>query len=327
MTPPTDPILDEAEEFDRFVVGEIANAEAYKMYKQALAQFWVAESCDLANDYTAFARLKEGEQRFLLRILSFFAGSDGVVLENIVTNLYCSVAQSEVRLFYGLQMAIENIHSEVYSQLIQVFEKDPLKRRALFRSIADCDAVRGKAAWAQKWMHADCSFGERLVAFAAVEGILFSASFASIFYLKSRGFSLNGLFQSNEYISRDEALHCRFACLIYSQLQPHNRIPDEQVVRIIESAVEVERLFVEDALAVPVLGMNKTVMMQYVRSVADTLLQMLGLPKRFGDACPFEFMNNISVDNKSNFFERRVTEYSLAAVAAPPAAISFNEEF
>lgn len=315
-----DPILDESDEAcDRFVVGEITNMDAYKMYKQALASFWVAESCDLASDHIAFNKLKPAEKHFLLKVLAFFAGSDGIVLENIVTRFYGEVKQAEVRLFYGLQMAIENIHSEVYTELIQAFEKDMTKREELFRSIANCKAVAAKAQWAEKWLTSDAKFAERLIAFAAVEGILFSASFCAIFYFRKRGYHLPGLFQSNEYISRDEGLHCKFAVLVYSQLKKHNKISNTRILEIIKSAVDVERCFVNDALRTPVIGMNKEEMMQYVQYVADGLLYMLGLPKHYNVANPFQFMNTISMENKSNFFERRVTEYSLADVKTSTA--------
>lgn len=310
-----DPIIDDSEEeCDRFVVGEISNMDAYKMYKQALASFWVAESCDMASDHIAFNKLKPREQNFLLKVLAFFAGSDGIVLENIVTRFYSETKQAEVRLFYGLQMAMENIHSEVYTELIQAFEKDLEKRKALFRSISNCPAVKAKADWAEKWMLSDAKFAERLVAFAAVEGILFSASFCAIFYFRKRGFNLPGLYQTNEYISRDEGLHCKFAVLLYSQLKKHNKISNNKILEIIKSAVEVERVFVSDALQHPVIGMNKEEMIMYVEYVADGLLFMFGLEKYYGAQNPFQFMNTISMENKSNFFERRVTEYSLADV-------------
>ena len=211
-------------------------------------------------------------------------------------------------------MAIENIHSEVYTELIQAFEKDMEKRKDLFRSIANCPAVKAKAQWAEKWMKSDAKFAERLVAFAAVEGILFSASFCAIFYFRKRGYNLPGLYQTNEYISRDEGLHCKFAVLIHSQLKKHNKISNNKILEIIKSAVEVERVFVADALKHPIIGMNKEEMMTYVEYVADGLLYMLGLEKHFGSQNPFQFMNTISMENKSNFFERRVTEYALADV-------------
>lgn len=310
-----DPILDESDEAcDRFVVGEVSNLDAYKLYKQALASFWVAESCDLASDYTAFTKLSDQEKHFLLKVLAFFAGSDGIVLENIVTRFYSETKQAEVRLFYGLQIAMENIHSEVYTELIQAFEKDVDKRVELFRSIGKCRAVGAKAKWAEKWLTSDAKFAERLVAFAAVEGILFSASFCAIFYFRKRGYSLPGLYQSNEYIARDEGLHCKFAVMLYGQLKQHNKISASKILEIVKSAVNVERLFVQDALKDPVLGMNAEEMMRYVEFVADGLLVMLGLPKHYEVANPFQFMNTISMENKSNFFERRVTEYSLADV-------------
>lgn len=334
--PEFDPILDEPQvACDRFVLGEITNMEAFRMYKEALASFWVAESCDLSNDYLQFEKLKPQEKNFLLMVLAFFAGSDGIVLENCVTRFYEEVKQSEVRLFYGFQIAMENIHSEVYTELIQNLEKDKSKREDLFRAIDKFDAVKAKADWSEKWLRSEKSFGERLIAFACVEGILFSSSFCAIFYFKKRSYQMPGLFQSNEYISRDEALHCKFAILIYGQLKKHNKISEARIKEIVKSAVAVEKQFIDEALKNPVLGMNKESMLQYVKFVADGLLTMLGCGKIYKVENPFQWMNMISIDNKANFFERRVTEYSLADVKTTPpdpvksrhVAFQLDEEF
>lgn len=310
-----DPILDDpGSECDRFVLGEIANMQAFNMYKQALASFWVAESCDLSTDYLQFEKLKKQEKDFLLMVLAFFAGSDGIVLENCVTRFYDEVKQAEVRLFYGFQIAMENIHSEVYTELIQALEKDKSKRELLFRAIDNYDAVKAKAKWSEKWLNSKAGFGERLVAFACVEGILFSSSFCAIFYFKKRGYQMPGLFQSNEYISRDEGLHCKFAVLIYGQLKAHNKISPARIREIVKSAVEVEKQFIDEALKESVLGMNKESMLQYVKFVADGLLLMLGCERIYNLENPYHWMEGISIDNKTNFFERRVTEYALADV-------------
>lgn len=312
-----DPILDDSKNStDRFVLGEIENMDAYLLYKKALACFWVAESVDLASDYIQFAKMKDDEKHFLLKVLAFFAGSDGIVLENIITRFYNETKQAEVRLFYGLQIAIENIHSEVYTDLISTLEKDLIQREKLFTAIDSCHAVKAKADWATKWLASDASFGERLIAFACVEGILFSASFCAIFYFRKRGFDLPGLFQSNEYISRDEGLHCEFAVSLYKQLKTHNQISKERIKEIVISAVEVEKTFVFEALKKSIIGMNKDTMYQYVQYVADGLLYMLNCDKFYKVSNPFQFMNTISMENKSNFFERRVTEYALAGIKA-----------
>ena len=340
--PPFDPILDPPLlASDKFVIGEIENSEAHDLYKKALSCFWVAESIDMAEDVPNFERLKDSEKNFILTVLAFFAGSDGIVLENLAGRFYHDVQQAEIRLFYGLQMAIENIHSEVYTDLIKAFVKTKEERRKLFQSIDGMNAVQKKAAWAEKWIGSDRPFSERLVAFAAVEGILFSASFCAIFYFRKRGIRLPGLFQSNEYISRDEALHCDFATLIHSQLQPHNQASPETILSIVTSAVETEVAFVKEALKHAILGMNAKLMMQYVKFVADVLLKRLGCEAHYKVVNPFSFMDTISMGNKTNFFERRVTEYSLAGVGPSSSSdkliessdsldtgnISFNSDF
>lgn len=328
-----DPILDKSDlESDKFAIGEIQNEEAFRLYKKALACFWVAEVIDIDEDVNHFENLSNAEKDFILLVLAFFAGADGIVLENVVTRFYEEVQQPEIRLFYGLQIAIENIHSEVYSDLIKAYIKDRDHRVRLFKSIDENPSVKVKAEWAQKWMDPARSFAERLVGFAAVEGIFFSSSFCAIFYFHSKGKKLPGLFQSNEYIARDEALHCEFACLLYNQLQPQNKATAEVIAAIIKDAVEVESVFVEEALRKPILGMNAPLMKQYVRYVADVLLVMLGQEKIYNEKNPFEFMNTISMDNKNNFFERRVTAYALADVqidkqASMSKKLEFDAEF
>ena len=307
----------------RFVLDDNIDEETYRYYKKALASFWVAESIDLASDKKAFDALKPTEKRFLLMVLAFFAGSDGIVLENIACNFYGQVQQPEVRLFYGFQMCIENIHSETYSLLIRAYERDADKRKELFRSIDDMPAVSAKAQWALRYIDAkDPPFAERLVAFACVEGILFSSSFCAIFYLRKRGFELPGLFQSNEYISRDEGLHCEFACHLHRKLP--TPCPPDKILEIVRSAVQVEKIFVDSALADDLLGMNRSLMFQYVQFVADVVLQLLDCPKHFKVANPFDFMTPISLSTKTNFFERRVTDYSIAEVT--PSFTNNNDD-
>lgn len=307
-----DPILYETSDNSRFVIGEIQNTDVYELYKRQLACFWVAESIDLSSDFTNFALLKEDEKQFLLKVLAFFAGSDGIVLENAICRFYSEVKQAEVRLMYGIQIAIENVHSETYTALIQALEKDAHKRVLLFEAINESQGVQKKAEWADQWMKSSAPFNERLVAFACVEGILFSASFASIFYFRKRGIPLPGLYQSNDYISRDEALHTRFAVLLHSQL--HKKVLPTRIVQIVKSCVEVEKIFVDEALSRPILGMNNELMKDYVEYVADGLLRMFGCSPVYNTKNPFVWMEAISMDGKSNFFEKRVTEYSLADV-------------
>lgn len=315
-----DPVIDQSDKAaDRFVIGDAEYTEIYASYKRALACFWVAESIDLATDYAGFEKLSDDEKNFILMVLAFFAGSDGIVLENLAGHFCVEVQLPEARLFYGLQAAIENIHAETYIELLRVYERDNAKREQLFRAIDEIPAVRAKAEWAMRWMNSDLPFGERLIAFAAVEGILFSSSFAAIFYFRKRGIALPGLYQSNTYIARDEGMHCEFACLLHRTLQPHNRCEPKKIAEIVRSAVVVEEQFVRAALAKPILGMNADIMIQYVRFVADVLLQMLGCAKAFDVENPLPFMESISMTTKVNFFERRVTEYSLANVSVDNA--------
>lgn len=311
-----DPVIDKSEnEADRFVIGEIKYPAIYAAYKRALSCFWVAESIDLATDYAGFEKLSDDEKQFILMILAFFAGSDGLVGENLAGRFCVEVQLPEARLFYSLQAAIESVHSETYIDLIRVYERDAARRELLFRAIDDIPAVRAKAEWALRWMHSEAPFGERLVAFAAVEGILFSSSFAAIFYFRKRNIQLPGLYQSNTYIARDEGMHCEFACLLHQTLQAHNRCKAEKITEIVKSAVDVEETFVRSALSRPILGMNADVMIRYVHFVADVLLGMLGCPKAYNAENPLPFMDQISFTTKVNFFERRVTEYSLAEVS------------
>ena len=305
----TEPIL--IENKDRFVLFPIKHNAIWEMYKKAEASFWTAEEIDLAQDLQDWnTKLNDEERHFIKHVLAFFAASDGIVNENLAINFLNEVQYPEARCFYGFQVMIENIHSETYSLLIDTYIKDPQEKDKLFHAIDTVPCVGKKAEWALKWINSK-SFAERLIAFAAVEGIFFSGSFCSIFWLKKRGL-MPGLTFSNELISRDEGLHCDFACLIYNQLK--NKLSPERITEIVTHAVTIEKEFVSDALPVRLIGMNADLMCQYIEFVADRLLQSLGCPKFYNAANPFPFMEMISLQGKTNFFEKRVAEYQKAGV-------------
>jgi ribonucleoside-diphosphate reductase beta chain len=280
------------------------------MYKQAENSFWTAEEVDLSADLKDWEKLNEGEKHFITNVLAFFAASDGIVNENLAVNMMNAVQLPEARCFYGFQIMMENIHSEMYSLLIDTYVKDNNEKSRLFNAIETVPCVKKKADWALRWIE-NGTFAERLVAFAAVEGIFFSGSFCSIFWLKKRGL-MPGLATSNEFISRDEGLHCDFACLLYSMLK--NQLPQEDINKMIVDAVKIEQEFVTDALPVDLIGMNARLMAQYIEFVADRLLVSLGCPKHFNSENPFDFMEAISLEGKTNFFEKRVSEYTKAGV-------------
>jgi len=301
---------------NRFVLFPIKQHHLWEMYKKHEASFWTAEEIDLGPDLKDWEGLDEGERHFLTSILAFFASSDGIVVENLAERFCRDVKLPEARCFYGFQIAMENIHSETYSLLIDAFVKEPSERAHLFSAISTVPAVQRKAEWAMRWISSSSSFAARLVGFAAVEGLFFSGSFCALFWLKKRGL-MPGLTFSNELISRDEGLHCDFACLLYSMLErPLSR---EVVLAIITEAVDIERAFVCDALPVSLIGMNARLMIQYIEFVADRLLQELGYPPHYGASNPFDWMDLISMQGKTNFFERRVGEYQKAGVAAGAA--------
>jgi len=305
----TEPIL--IENKDRFVLFPIKHNAIWEMYKKAEASFWTAEEIDLAQDLQDWnTKLNDDERHFIKHVLAFFAASDGIVNENLAINFLNEVQYPEARCFYGFQVMIENIHSETYSLLIDTYIKEPTEKDKLFHAIDTVSCVGKKAEWALKWINSK-SFAERLIAFAAVEGIFFSGSFCSIFWLKKRGL-MPGLTFSNELISRDEGLHCDFACLIYNQLK--NKLSVDRITEIITNAVSIEKEFVSDALPVRLIGMNAELMCQYIEFVADRLLQSLGCPKFYNAANPFPFMEMISLQGKTNFFEKRVAEYQKAGV-------------
>lgn len=297
---------------NRFVVLPIEYPNVWEMYKKAMASFWTVEEVDLSKDMNHWDSLKDDEQYFIKHVLAFFAASDGIVNENIVESFISEVQITEARCFYGFQIMIENVHSEMYSRLIETYVKDEEERNNLFRAVHNMPAIRQKADWAQRWTYTEsATFAERIVAYAAVEGIFFSGSFAAIFWLKSKGL-MPGLTLSNELISRDEGLHTDFACLMYSMLK--NKLDEQRVHDIIGEAVQIEKDFLIESLPVRLLGMNSDLMSEYIEFVSDRLLVALGCAKLYNVSNPFQFMENISIEGKTNFFERRVSEYQKAGV-------------
>jgi len=298
-----------SEEEKRYVIFPIKYDDIWKMYKKAEANFWTAEELDLSKDLNDFhEKMNEDERYFVENVLAFFAASDGIVNENLVERFCNEVQLLEAKFFYGFQIAVENIHSETYSLLIDTYVKDVNKKNKLFNAIESIPSVKKKADWALKWINDEKStFGTRVIAFAAVEGIFFSGSFCSIFWLKKRGL-MPGLSHSNELISRDEGLHTEFAVLLYSMLS--NKPSKETILEIIQEAVELEKEFITESLPCDLIGMNKNLMKQYIEYVSDRLLLMLGLEKVYHSENPFDWMELISVQGKTNFFEKRVGEYA-----------------
>jgi ribonucleoside-diphosphate reductase beta chain len=316
-----EPLLQENK--NRFVLFPIQHSDIWQMYKQAEASFWTAEEIDLAQDQSNWESLNDGERHFISHVLAFFAASDGIVNENLGANFFNEVQFPEAKCFYGFQIMMENIHSETYSLLIDTYIKDPKEKQRLFHALETVPCVQRKGEWALKWINSD-NFAERLVAFAAVEGIFFSGSFCSIFWLKKRGL-MPGLTFSNELISRDEGLHCDFACLLYTQYLK-GKLSKDRVYEIIRDAVSIEQEFVTDALPVNLIGMNAKLMNEYIEFVADRLLVALGYPKMFNSANPFDFMEMISLQGKTNFFEKRVAEYQKAGVMSEKEQHKFSLE-
>ncbi len=292
---------------NRFVVFPIQHHDIWDFYKKAEASFWTAEEVDLSEDVAHFEKLKDGEKHFIKNVLAFFAASDGIVNENLAQNFVNEVQYPEAKFFYGFQIMMENIHGETYSLLIDTYIKDKAEQMKLLRAIDTIPCVQKKAKWALKWINSD-SFAERLVAFAAVEGIFFSGSFCSIFWMKKRGL-MPGLSFSNELISRDEGLHCDFACHLYNR-HIEDKLPEGRIEEIIESALEIEKEFITESLPVDLIGMNSVLMRTYLEYVSDRLLMSLNRPKVYNSQNPFDFMQNIALQNKTNFFEKRVAEYS-----------------
>jgi ribonucleoside-diphosphate reductase beta chain len=325
MTAPIEPIL--VDNPNRFVLFPIEHDDIWQFYKLQEACFWTAEEIDLSADLNDWAnKLNDNERHFIKHVLAFFAASDGIVNENLAENFVAEVQYTEAKFFYGFQIMMENIHSETYSLLIDTYINDPKEKDYLFNAIETMDCVKKKADWALRWIE-NGNFAERIVAFAAVEGIFFSGSFCSIFWLKKRGL-MPGLTFSNELISRDEGMHCDFACLLYNEHIQHKL--DPQVVRdIIADAVSIEKEFVSDALPVNLIGMNSDMMCQYIEFVADRLLAELGKPKIWNVENPFPWMDMINLQGKTNFFEKRVGEYQKAGVTSDreKQTFSLDEDF
>ena len=317
-----EPLL--APDDNRFVMFPIKHNDIWEMYKKQIDCFWRAEEIDLSKDLTNWESLNGDEKHFISMILAFFAASDGIVLENLASRFMNEVQVSEARAFYGFQIAMENIHSETYSLLIETYIKDKEEKSKLFNAITHFPCIKKKSDWAQKWIHDNrSSFATRLVAFACVEGIFFSGAFCSIFWLKKRGL-MPGLTFSNELISRDEALHCEFAILLYSKLV--KKIDKARIHELIKEAVEIESEFICEALPCRLIGMNSEMMTQYIQFVADRLCVQLGYKKIYNISNPFDWMEMISLESKTSFFERRVSEYVLANKSSDNAFV-FSEDF
>jgi len=310
---------------NRFVMFPIVHEDIWQMYQKQVDCFWRPEEIDLSKDLSHWEGLNKDEKFFISMILAFFAASDGIVLENLAQRFMSDVQVSEARAFYGFQIAMENIHSHTYSNLIETYIKDKDEKHKFFNAIQNYPCIKKKSDWAQKWIHDNrSSFATRLVAFACIEGIFFSGAFCSIFWLKKRGL-LPGLTFSNELISRDEALHCEFAILLYSKLL--KKVDKNRIHDIIKEAVEIETEFICNALPCKLIGMNSEMMTQYIQFVADRLCLQLGYKKIYNVLNPFDWMELISLESKTNFFEKRTDAYALANKSNPDTAFDFDEEF
>src|SRR6056300_1003417 len=316
-----EPILQENK--NRFVIFPIQHSDIWQWYKKQEASFWTAEEIDLHQDVVDWKKLSDDERYFLKHILAFFAASDGIVNENLAENFVNEVQYSEAKFFYGFQIMMENIHSEMYSLLIDTLVDNDSEKDELFNALERFPAIKKKADWALRWIESD-SFAERLIAFAAVEGIFFSGAFCSIYWLKKRGL-MPGLTFSNELISRDEGMHTDFAVLLFNKLE---RKPKKaKVFELIKEAVEIEKEFILEALPCKLIGMNSKLMSQYIEFVADRLSQQLGYGKIFNSSNPFDFMEMISLEGKTNFFEKRVGDYSLSSCENKSEAFNFDADF
>jgi len=309
----------------RYVMFPIKDDDIWKMYKKSVDSFWVPQECDLSRDLGDWDKLNADEKHFISMVLAFFASSDGIVLENLAVRFMSDVQLAEARAFYGFQIAIENIHSEMYSLLIDTYIKDKEEREKLFNALDHFPCIQKKADWARKWINDNrSSFAARLVAFAVVEGIFFSSSFASIYWIKKRGL-MPGLTFSNELISRDEALHTEFAILLYGKLE--KKLSKKRIHEIVSEAVDIEKEFILEAIPCRMIGMNAKLMSQYIEFVADRLCVQLGYDKIYSSANPFDFMELISVETKVNFFERTNSEYSLANKKVDANVFDFTASF
>ena len=322
-TPSLNPLLNDST--DRYVMFPIKDNEIWKMYKKQVECFWRAEEVDLSNDMSDWSKLTDDERHFITMILAFFAASDGIVLENLAARFMGEVQLAEARAFYGFQIAMENIHSEMYSLLIDSYVKNEQEKTRLFKAIDGFPCIQKKADWAIQWINDKTNdFATRLVAFACVEGIFFSGAFCSIFWLKKRGL-MHGLTFSNEFISRDEALHTEFAVLLYKKLNAP--LSKEKIHKIIQEAVTIETEFICDALPCRLIGMNADMMRKYIQFVADRLCVQLGYEKIYNTKNPFDFMEMISLESKTNFFESRVSDYALAEKTRDDDVFDMNANF
>ena len=317
-----EPILQENK--NRFVIFPIQHDDIWQWYKKQEASFWIAEEIDLHQDVLDWKKLSDDERYFLKHILAFFAASDGIVNENLAENFVNEVQYSEAKFFYGFQIMMENIHSEMYSLLIDTLVDNDSEKDELFNALERFPAIKKKADWALRWIDSD-SFAERLIAFAAVEGIFFSGAFCSIFWMKKRGL-LPGLATSNEFISRDEGLHRDFACHLHNN-HLLNKVPQERIIQIISEALDIEREFITESLPVNLIGMNSKLMSEYLEFVTDHLLETLNCPKVYNTANPFDFMDMISLEGKTNFFEKRVSEYKKAGVGEEQSDHNIDDAF
>ena len=316
----SEPLLQENP--DRFVIFPIQHHDLWKMYKDHVSVFWRPEEVDLSKDLRDWAKLNDGERHFIKRILGFFAGSDGLVMENLGQRFMNEVQVPEAKFFYSVQLMLETIHSEMYSQLIDTYIEDRTEKMDILQSIQTVPCIQKKADWALSWIQSEeADFATRLMAFAAIEGIFFSGAFCSIFWLKQRGL-MPGLTASNEFISRDEGLHTDFACLMYSKCR--NRLPVDRAHRLIQEAVAIEKEFILEALPCSLIGMNAARMSEYIEFVADRLLISLGYPRAWNTANPFPWMERIGLEGKDNFFEKRVTNYALAGVGVEAGKMTFS---
>lgn len=310
---------------NRFVMFPIEHNDVWLMYKKQVECFWRAEEVDLSKDLSSWDTLDQDEKYFIKMIIAFFAASDGIVTENLAMRFMCDVQSSEVRAFYGFQIAMENIHSEMYSLLIDTYIKDNNEKKMLFEAIENFPCIKKKAEWSIKWIQdKQSSFATRLIAFACIEGIFFSGAFCAIYWLKKRG-KMPGLTFSNELISRDEALHTEFAILLYNKLS--EKLSSKDIVEIIKDAVDIEREFICESLPCRLIAMNSKLMCQYIEFVADRLAIQLGCEKIYGVTNPFDFMEMISIEGKTNFFEKRVGEYALAKKDKDNSVFDFDGAF
>ncbi len=319
-TPAPEPLLDPSD--DRFVIFPIKHHDVWSMYKKHMAVHWVPEEIDLSKDMTHWEKLNDNERHFIKNILGFFAGSDGIVMENLATRFSREVQWPEARFFYACQNLLEAVHSETYSLLIDTYITDPTEKTKILGAIGTIPCVQKKAEWALQWIDSPtATFATRLLAFAAVEGIFFSGAFCAIFWLKERGI-MPGLTLSNEFIARDEGIHTDFACLLYSKLQ--NRLDKKDAHKIIREAVRIEKQFITKSLPCELIGMNAELMKQYIEFVADRLLLQLGYPKAYHATNPFSFMERISLEGKDNFFEKRVSTYGKAHAGKEKSQMVFS---